>query len=192
MNETQVKEQRNHEDALEKKRDKAQIYQMEIGGKETENENMKNRLRDEKKEFEVEQKERLLRDIQVTQIEIEDKRKEVAIKEADLRKDYSMLEKKKTLLQSDREELQRKLGDLEEERSKFEEQHRKLKWTSEQLALERDEVSVDQAKYRTEKDMLAQLRKDLDYEKSINQSDRLRAEEIAHELKQRENMLNMF
>ena len=53
-------------------------------------------------------------------------------------------------------------------------------------------MSVDQAKYRTEKDMLAQLRKDLDYEKSINQSDRLRAEEIAHELKQRENMLNMF
>jgi chromosome segregation ATPase len=104
---------------------------MEISAKETENENMRNRLKDEKKEFEVETKERLLRDIQVTQIEIEDKRKEVAIKEADLRKDYAMLEKKKNLLQSDREELERKLGDLEEERSKFEEQHRKLKWTSE-------------------------------------------------------------
>lgn len=36
---------------------------MEIGAKETENENMKNRLKDEKKEFEVETKERLLRDI---------------------------------------------------------------------------------------------------------------------------------
>ena len=103
-----------------------------------------------------------------------------------------MLEKKKVLLNSDREELQRKLADLEEERSKFEEQHRKLKWTSEQLALEREEVAVDQAKYKTEKESLAQLRKDLDYEKSINQSERLRAEEVAQELKQRENMLNMF
>ena len=36
------------------------------------------------------------------------------------------------------------------------------------------------------------MRKDLDYEKSINQSERLRAEEVAQELKQRENMLNMF
>ena len=63
MNEILVKEQRNHEDALEKKRNKAQIYAMEIGAKETENENMKNRLKDEKKEFEVETKERLLRDI---------------------------------------------------------------------------------------------------------------------------------
>lgn len=78
---------------------------MEVGAKETEIENMKNRLKDEKKEFEIESKERLLRDIQVTQIEIEDKRKEVAIKEADLRKDYAMLEKKKTLLQSDKDEL---------------------------------------------------------------------------------------
>ena len=78
---------------------------MEVGAKETEIENMKKRLKDEKKEFEIESKERLLRDIQVTQIEIEDKRKEVAIKEADLRKDYAMLEKKKTLLQSDKDEL---------------------------------------------------------------------------------------
>ena len=36
---------------------------MEVGAKETEIENMRNRLRDEKKEFEIEQKERLLRDI---------------------------------------------------------------------------------------------------------------------------------
>ena len=78
---------------------------MEVSAKETEIENMRNRLKDEKKEFEIEQKERLLRDIQVSQIEIEDKRKEVAIKEADLRKDYAMLEKKTNLLESDKEEL---------------------------------------------------------------------------------------
>lgn len=54
MTEVLVKEQRNCEDAIEKKRDKAKIYQMEISAKETENENMKQRLKDEKKEFEYE------------------------------------------------------------------------------------------------------------------------------------------
>jgi len=48
---------------MEKKRNKAKLQELESASKETEVENMRNRLKDEKKEFEVEQKERLMRDI---------------------------------------------------------------------------------------------------------------------------------
>jgi len=36
------------------------------------------------------------------------------------------------------------------------------------------------------------MRQDLDFEKSILQSEYLKAEEMEHELKNRQNMLNMF
>jgi len=48
---------------MERKRNKAKLHELESASKETEVENMRTRLRDEKKEFEVEQKERLMRDI---------------------------------------------------------------------------------------------------------------------------------
>ena len=48
---------------------------------------MKQRLAGEKQEFQRETKERLLRDIQSKQIEIEDKKKEISNREIDLRAD---------------------------------------------------------------------------------------------------------
>ena len=82
---------------------------------------MKQRLQDEKSEFQRETKERLLREIQTRQIEIEDKKKEIAIREGDIRAEWRMLEKKRELLISDREEMERKKTILEEEKVKFEE-----------------------------------------------------------------------
>jgi len=56
---------RNHDDLLEKQRNREKIYEIELTTKETEVNNMGSRLKNEKKEFEVEHKERLLREIQV-------------------------------------------------------------------------------------------------------------------------------
>jgi len=63
MNESLAKEQKNLDSVHEKKRNKVSYNELENASKDTEIENMKTRLKSEKKEFEVEQKERLLRDI---------------------------------------------------------------------------------------------------------------------------------
>lgn len=48
----------------------------------------------------------------------------MALKEAELRADYRMLEKKRELLKSDTEEMVRKRDELTSEKEQFEEQHR--------------------------------------------------------------------
>jgi hypothetical protein len=63
----------------------------------TEVTNLKNLLKEEKRNFEIETKERLLREIQVTKIEIEENRQTKALKEAALKKDMIIFEKKKEL-----------------------------------------------------------------------------------------------
>lgn len=55
---------RNKEDLLERKENTAKMYEIELANKETEINNMGIRLKNEKKEFEVEHKERLLMEIQ--------------------------------------------------------------------------------------------------------------------------------
>lgn len=50
---------------MEKKVNQIKLNELEFASKETEVRNMQTRLKDEKKEFEVEQKERIVRDIQV-------------------------------------------------------------------------------------------------------------------------------
>lgn len=85
---------RTNHDLLERKENKAKMYEMELATKETEVNNMSTRLKNEKKEFEVEHKERLLREIQAKEIEIEEKKKQLAAREAELRKDRRVLDKK--------------------------------------------------------------------------------------------------
>lgn len=63
MNESLAQEQKNLDSIHEKKRNRTAFNELENASKETEIENMRTRLKSEKKEFEVEQKERLLRDI---------------------------------------------------------------------------------------------------------------------------------
>ena len=63
MNESLAQEEKNMDSVHERKRNRAAFNELENGSKETEIENMRARLKSEKKEFEVEQKERLLRDI---------------------------------------------------------------------------------------------------------------------------------
>lgn len=54
---------------------------LELSSKESEVENMRNRLNKEKEEFESEQRERYLRDIEVKQIKIEERREQLSLKE---------------------------------------------------------------------------------------------------------------
>jgi len=54
------------------------MWDIELKQKTTEIANMKTRLKQEKQEFQTEQKDRILREIQTKQTEIEDKKKEIA------------------------------------------------------------------------------------------------------------------
>lgn len=51
---------------------------------------------------------------------------------------------------------------------------------------------IDKANYEADRDKLMRARGDLDFQKSVLQSEFLKTEEMDHELKQRQNMLNMF
>ena len=50
----------------------------------------------------------------------------------------------------------------------------------------------ERAQYDAEREKVFKMRQDTDFEKSILQSEYLKAEEMEHELKNRQNMLNMF
>lgn len=84
------------------------MAELELEQRETQVTNLEKRLKAEKRAFEEDPKERLLREIQVQQIEVEDKKKEISNREADLEKEKRLLEKQQELLQSDREEMKRK------------------------------------------------------------------------------------
>ena len=103
-----------------------------------------------------------------------------------------MLTKKRELFASDKEEMQRKWQELEKDKAKFEEQHKVIRATAEKLAVEREKISFERAKYEAEREKLVSQQKDLGVQKSVLQSDFLRAEQMEHELNQRENNLNMF
>ena len=192
MKEALALEQKNLEDLNAKRKNNQQINDLENQQKETEVDNMRKRLLAEKKEFEVEQRDRLLREIQVSQIEIEDKRKEIALHEGDLRKDYRMLEKKQELLKSDKEEMDRKKKELAEELLKFEEQKKNILQMGEKLNMERDKVMHEKAAYEAERERVMKLKADYEFQKSLMQSEYLKAEEMENELKQRQIMLNML
>ena len=57
---------------------------------------------------------------------------------------------------------------------------------------ERDKVLSEKAEYDFERQQLEKVKQDLDLEKSLLQSEFIRAEELDHELNHRENMLKML
>jgi len=78
------------------------------------------------------------------------------------------------------------------ERIVFEELAIKIQDTSERLAEERDKVLEQKAVFDEEKENLDRFKHDIDVERSILQSEFLKAEELEHELTHRENMLKML
>lgn len=81
--------------------------------------------------------------------------------------------------------MRRKRDELEEEQGKFEEQHRIIQQTSKKLSLERDKVMYDKAAYEAELEAYQKQKQDLDFKKSLLQSEQLKAEQMEHELRQR-------
>ena len=67
----------------------------------------------------------------MTKIEIEELRQNKALKEAALKKDMIILEKKKELYEKDKEDYERKVAALEEEKDSFKEWHTKIMWNRE-------------------------------------------------------------
>lgn len=82
----------------ERRKAKRRIMDVELGTKETEVENMRARLVKEKEEYESDFRDRQLRDLQILQIRLEERREALSLREQDLRKRYRTLEKKKELL----------------------------------------------------------------------------------------------
>lgn len=60
----------------------------------------------EKKELETEQRENYIREIQVKQIEMEDRKKLLSNSEHELRRQQRLLEKKRELIEADRIQLE--------------------------------------------------------------------------------------
>ena len=85
---------------------------MEIQNKENEVENMKNRLQKDREEYETDFRDRQLRDLQIIQIKIEERREAMTQREAELRKKWRFLEKKKELLAADWDSLKSKDSSL--------------------------------------------------------------------------------
>ena len=168
------------------------MAELELEQRETQVSNQEKRLKAEKRAFEEDPKERLLREIQVQQIEVEDKKKEIANREADLDKEKRLLEKQQELLQSDREEMKRKWQVLDEEREKFEEQHRVIKQTSEKLNFERERILNEKSAYETDLEAYLKNKRDIDFQFSVVHSEQLRIDEMDQELRSRQKMLNLF
>ena len=78
---------------------------VEAGTKEAELENANQLFDKEKEELELEHREHYIREIQARQIEIEDRKKLLANKEHELRRQQRLKEKKKELIQADNEIL---------------------------------------------------------------------------------------
>jgi hypothetical protein len=112
--------------------------------------------------------------------------------EGELRKKWRFLEKKKELLAADWEALKGKETGLIEDKKGFEEWAAKIRETSIRLAEERDKVLQEKGEYDYEREVLEKQRMELDMQRSIMQSDFIRAQELGHELEHREKMLQML
>ena len=64
--------------------------------------------------------------------------------------------------------------------------------TSQRLNLEREAFLVDKGALDREKERLDKIKHQLEVEKSLLQSEYVKAHEFEHELQHRENMLNML
>lgn len=109
-----------------------------------------------------------------------------------MRRQQRLLEKKKELINTDHEQLQERILQFNTERVMFEELAAKIQDTSERLSEEREKVLEQKAVFDEEKETLDRFKHDIDVERSILQSEFLKAEELEHELTHRENMLKML
>ena len=124
----------------ERRKAKKRIYELELQTKETEVENMKTRLLKETQEYENDIRDRQMRDLQIQQIKLEDRREALSQREQSLRQKWRNLEKKKELLLSDWETLSHKTEALQLDKKEFDEWAAKIRETSLRLAEERDRV----------------------------------------------------
>lgn len=92
-----------------------------------------------------------------------------------MRKRWRNLEKKKELLASDWDMLNSKIQGFHTEKLEFEEWATKIRETSMRLAEERDKVLKEKAEYDYEREILEKTKMDLDMQRSIFQSEFIRA-----------------
>lgn len=85
------------------------MLDMEVSQKESEVQNATDLFKEEKVELEAEQRDSYLREIQSKQIDLEDRKKQLANNELELRKQQRQLEKKQELISTDREQLEANL-----------------------------------------------------------------------------------
>ena len=86
----------------EKRSAQNRLIEVELSNRESEVNNARQLFEKEKRELETEQRENYIREIQVKQIEIEDRKKLLSNAEHELRLQKRMLEKKRELIEADR------------------------------------------------------------------------------------------
>jgi putative cell wall-binding protein len=153
---------------------------------------MRARLAKERQEYESDIRDRQLRDLQLQQIRLEERRELLSQQEGDLRKKWRFLEKKKELLQADWDELSHKNHSLQQDRGDFEDWAGKIRETAVRLQEERDKVLGEKAEYDYEREQLEKARMDVEMQRSIVTGEFVRAQELAREIEHRERMLNML
>ena len=87
----------------EKRSAQNRLIEVEISNKESEVNNANQLFDKEKEELEIEQRENYIREIQVKQIEIEDRKKMLSNAEHEHRRQTRLLEKKRDLIEADRQ-----------------------------------------------------------------------------------------
>lgn len=137
-------------------------------------------------------RDRQMRDLQIQQIKIEDRREALALREQTLRQKGRQMDKRRELLLADWEGLQAKAEALAADRREFDDWAAKIRETSLRLQEERDKVLLEKAEYDGEREQLERTRLDLELQRSIFQSEMVRASELGHELEHREKMLQML
>lgn len=113
---------------------------------------MRARLQKEREEYDTDIRERLMRDLQIQQMRLEERREALANQETELRKKWRFLEKKKELLAGDWDDLALKANGLQQDKADFEDWATKIRETSVRLQEERDKVLGEKADYDFERE----------------------------------------
>ena len=90
---------------MDRRKGKKNITDQELLSKQTEIENMKIRLQKEREEYESDFRDRQMRDLQIQQIKLEERREALALREQELRKKWRFIEKKREILAGDWDQL---------------------------------------------------------------------------------------
>lgn len=146
---------------MAQRKDDQRLQQIEVEQVEAQVGNLEERVRAEKRAFEQDPKERLLTAIREQQRDVEDKKKEIAEREAELVREKRLLESQQELLVFDRAEMKRTWEKMAVEREEFEEMHRSIRANHDTLALERDRTMKEKTVYEADLDKCMKGKNDI-------------------------------